>query len=177
MTTWTSRNIAVVTTILFCFFFWHQQVLSLCCFSGVVLKPCYRKEKSVQPRSREREWNIWGFVAWRFNHYYFLECQMAVSQNTVFCVGYGGGRIFLVPLLFPQLERTDALSCLHWFCSWCLSSIRSESGGLSRYLCSCGCCRERISLHSVRFLSIWSSIVVSPHIHGIWNIWRKEKIY
>lgn len=39
--------------------------------------------------------------------------QMAVSQNTVVCVGYGGGRIFLAPLLFPQPGRTDGLSCLH----------------------------------------------------------------
>ena len=74
---------------------------------------------------------------------------MAVSQNTVVCVGYGGGWIFLAPLFF----------CLHRF--------------LSGWFLSGGRCLERISMHRVRFLSICSSMVLSPHIHGIWGTWGK----
>lgn len=115
-------------------------------------------------------WGLYGAEDNYYYYYYFL-CQMAVSQNTVFCVGYGGGLILLVPLLFPQLARTDTLSCLHWLRSRCLSSFLSGGGGFSRYRCKCRCCLERISAQRLRFLSICSSIVVSPHIHGIWSIW------
>lgn len=162
MTTWTSRNIAVVTTIVL----WHQWASSLLSSQWPPWSLwCFREE---------REWLTVGYV-----FEMPCKCQMAVSQNTVVWVGYGGGRIFLVPPFFPQLGRTDVFSCLHWLRSWCLSSFLSGrgGGGLSRDLCKCGCCLERISMHRVRFLSICSSIVVSPHIHGIWGIWATHLTY
>ncbi|CAB1317870.1 unnamed protein product [Coregonus sp. 'balchen'] len=66
----------------------------------------------------------------------------------------------LCSLYLFTVGRVGMLSCLQRF----------RSGGFLS-----GCCLERISMHRERFLSICSSMVLSPHIHGIWDAWGKAE--
>lgn len=80
-----------------------------------------------------------------------VHTHMAVSQNTVCCLEYGGGLYFFAPAFFFQLGRIGMLSCLQRpFSVFCLAFI---------------------SLHKQRFFSIISSIVWSPWNHCMHATW------
>lgn len=91
MTTWTSRNIAVATTIfflinLFLFVFWHQRVSSLCCiFLGLSWSLFEAGEISVHQEAGRGSGISEDYVAWRFNYYFFGMSDGCVPEYSFLC--------------------------------------------------------------------------------------------
>lgn len=87
MTTWTSRNIAAVTTMVFFFsffLFWHQQVTSLCCSLSLSWILVAGENQHNQEAGRGSEKSE-GYVAWSLFIYLFFMSNGCIPEYSSLC--------------------------------------------------------------------------------------------